>query len=168
MTNSERESIVKWCVDHCEMKEYGWVSRVIMNRLGGNHIYNSGKAITIIEMRMAEAGDMRGIPERLEYIFTKSTMWQYDLIKHYPDIIDDMHGALIQHLSDVIDKHKPLRDYEKKMMSDLRGYFCVEEMKEDVPPGEFCREIHAAINTWIAATVQTACAWVGEGDKPAD
>jgi len=135
MKKEQREKIGKWCFNHCESKEYSWVSRVIMNHLTDGLIYNSPKAVTI---------------------------------RHYPEIIDDMHKALIFHLSDVINEHKPLRDFEKRMMTGMIDCFCTEEMKEDIPPGEFCREICAAANTWIAVTVQAACAWASEEDSSAD
>jgi len=171
MTSAEIVDLKGWCGINKDKDEHPWMSRAAMKWIAEEPLVDRTAAMEIIAERISRASDCTDMNARYERIFTMATGWIYDLVDSYPSMLSGMHLQLGWHITNLIDKYKPLRDYEKKMLRGLKGDYITEMLsilRDDPPPGEFCDEIHDAFRAWVRMSIPCTIAWVGEEDTPVD
>ena len=165
MTDAEIVDLKGWCGINKDNDEYKWMSREAMKWIAEESLADKERAMTIIARQIARCTDESGMSARCERSFTVLKGWIYDLVDSYPSMLSGMHLQLGWHVVSLIDKYKPLRDYEKKLLRGLKGDYVTEILsilRNDPPPGEFCDEIHSAFRAWVRMSVLSAITWEEE------
>jgi len=160
----EKNQILDWCKANCDNSDFSWDVRALMSWIHiyrGNDIMRDVLENKISSIRLGLIADLSSTQKFKNYdkdynVLQDNEEWRYYVAvacKKSPAMVPLLYEALLQHLADLVEKYKPLRDFEKKMLRELK--WCGESGDTEML-GEFCDEVRGAVKRWIRLTVRAA------------
>ncbi len=168
MTESAKDKVIKHSLMNFNNHNYNWASRALMRWIKED----PASAESIIDDMLTYEKDCGGrlagpaFDKRLDHggIYVHVLI---NCIEDYPVLIGYLSTELREHVGSLVEKYRPLRDYEKKLLSGIvsgGAWRVLNERDPAMKNGEFISGLTSALQLWFKLSAQIAVGGVMKWD----